>query len=110
MRAGRDLLARMLVSGDAAAHAIGLAIELALILLGEMAVVLGHIFLFVVLQALFASFEVCGLPGRELAALHAIGDAGLLTGFAAVDLIDPWMSGIVLACASAGSFRALSRG
>ena len=54
---------------------IRFAIELALILLGQMAVVLGHVFLFVILQALLAVFEVRGLSGRQLAVLYAIGDA-----------------------------------
>src|ERR1051326_2677957 len=83
-----NVLLSVLVLRDALAHVVSFTVKLALIFLGEMAVVFGHIFLFVMQQALFTLFEMCGLLGRQLTALCAIRNAGLLTGFAAVDLVD----------------------
>lgn len=97
----------MLVGSDALAHVVCLAIELALILLGEMAVVLGHIFLFVILQPLFAALEAGGLSGRQLSVLHAIGDPILLIGLASIDLIHARVPGINLTSAGAGSVAGL---
>jgi hypothetical protein len=93
----------MLVFGDARAHVIGFAIELALVLFGEVAVVFGHVFFLIVLEALFAAFETCGLSGREFSVLDAVGNAPLLVGLTAVDLIDSGMTGIDLSRAGAGS-------
>ena len=101
----------MLVVVDALAHVIGLVVELALVGLGEMAVVLGHVLLFVVLQALLTFFQVCGLARGQLTALDPVGNPVLLAGFAAIDLVDPRMSGIDLVCARTGSVAVLrSRG
>lgn len=93
----------MLIRVDALAHVVGFAIELALVLLREMAVVFGHIALFIILQALFTALQPGSLPGRELAILYAIGNAILLVCFAAVDLIHTRMAGIDLASSGAGS-------
>ena len=84
-------------------------IELVLILLGQMAIVLRHVPLFVVLQALFAMFETSGLSGRQLTILDSVGDAILLIRFAAVDLIHARMSRIHLIRARAGRVLGLSR-
>lgn len=51
-----QLLARVFVGIDALAHVVGFVIELALVLLREMAIILSHIALFVILQALFSPF------------------------------------------------------
>jgi hypothetical protein len=93
----------MLVFGDARAHVIGLAIELALVLFGEVAVVFGHVFFLVVLEALFAAFETCGLSGSKLSVLDAVGNAPLLVSLAPVHLIDARMAGIHLSRADTGS-------
>jgi hypothetical protein len=61
---------------------IRFAIEMALVLFGQMAVFLRHGFLFVVLQALFAALQAPGLSRSKLATLHAVGDAVLLVLFA----------------------------
>jgi hypothetical protein len=82
------------VFGDARAHAIGFAIELALVLLGEMAVVLGHIAFLISLQAFFTAFQTAGFTRREFPILYAIGDTPLLIGFAVIDLVYAGMSGI----------------
>jgi hypothetical protein len=106
------LLAGMLIVVDALAHAIGFTIELALVLLREVAVVLGHIALLIVLQALLAALQTGGLTGLQLAILDAVGNAVLLTRFPTVHLIDPRMAGIDLSSAGAGSVAVLrlSRG
>ncbi len=95
-RETKKLLVRVLVGSDAIAHVIGLAVELALVLLGEMTVIFRHVFLFVVLQTLFTVFQTRRLSGRELAVLNAVGDAVLLTGLAAVDLVHARMTRIDL--------------
>ena len=59
------LTSPVLVGVDAAAEMIGLAVELALVLLGQMAIVLRHVTLLVVLKALFAFFKPRGLSGVE---------------------------------------------
>jgi len=102
----------MFVVRDALAHAIGFMVELALVALGEVAVVLRHVSLFVVLQALFAAFEARRLSRLELAVLYAIGNAVLLVRFALIDLIDARMAGIDLSSAGARSVAGLglSRG
>lgn len=82
------------IFGDARAHAIGFAIELALVPLGEVAVVFGHIALLISLQAFFTAFQTTGFPRRELPILYAIPDTPLLVGFAAIDLVHARMSGI----------------
>ena len=100
----------MFVSVDALAHVVGLMIELALVFPGEMSVVLGHIALFVILQALFAALQARSLPGRELTVFYPVGNATLLVGFTSVDLIHARMAGIDLACTGAGSVLSLRSG
>lgn len=97
----------MFILGDALAHVTSFAIELALILLEQVATVLGHVFLFAVLQALFATSKARGLSTLQLAVLHAVTNSFLLVGFALIHLIDVGMAGIFLACASAGTVAAL---
>jgi hypothetical protein len=79
------------------AHVIGFAIELSLILLGKMAVVVGHVLLFVVLEALFAFFKAGRLSRRQLVVLDAICDPVLLIRLALINLIHARMAGIDLA-------------
>ncbi len=98
----------VLVVIDALAHTVGLAVELALVLLGEVAVVLRHVLLLIVLEALFAAFETARLALGQLAALFALSDAGLLAGLATVDLIDARMTRIDLSRAGAGCVAGLS--
>jgi hypothetical protein len=87
----------VLVLVDTLAHVIRFAIEMALVLLGQMAVVLRHVFLFIVLQALFTALQAPGFSRSKLATLNAVGDAVLLVRFALINLIDPRMTGIDLA-------------
>lgn len=84
------------------------SIQLSLILLREMTVVGSHIFLFVVLQTLFAALEMGSLSGRQFIVFHAIGDAILLVLFAPIDLIDAGMAGIDLSRTGARSVAGLS--
>src|SRR4029077_13636673 len=84
----------VLVLVDALAHVIRFAIELALVFFGQMAVVLRHVFLFVILQTLFAVLQATGFPGSELATLNAVADAVLLVLFALIHLIDAGMTRI----------------
>jgi hypothetical protein len=101
----------MLVLVDALAHVVGFFVEMALVLLGQVPVVLGHVTLFVVLQALLAAFEAGGLSRSELVIFDAVRDAVLLIGFSAVDLVDTRMSGIDLSGAGSGRIvLGLSRG
>ena len=76
----------MLVFVNLLALAVRFAIELALVCLGEVPVVSSHIFLLVVLQPLLASFQMRGLPRRQLVVLYAISNAVLLILFTAVYL------------------------
>ena len=92
----------MLVLVDALAHVVGFFVEMALVLLGQVPIVLGHVALFVVLQALLAAFEAGGLSRSELVIFDAVRDAVLLIGFSAVDLVDTRMSGIDLSGAGCG--------
>ncbi len=100
----------MLVGSDAPAHVIGFTIELTLMLLGEVALVLRHVFFLIILETLFSTFETARLSGSELTVLDAIGNAILLKGFATVDLVDARMTRINLTRTSAGDVLGLSRG
>jgi len=106
------MLGVVLVGVDSLVHVVGFAVELALVLLGEVAAVLGHIFLFIVLKALFAAFQALGFAGRELAAFYTLGDAGLLMRLATVHLIHARVAGIDLSGAGPGGVAGLglSRG
>lgn len=98
----------MFIFGDARAHAIGFAIQLALVLLGEVAVVFGHIAFFIILQAFFTALQTTGFTRREFPILYAIGDTLLLIGFAVIDLVHAGMSGIDSTGAGSGCFAVLS--
>jgi hypothetical protein len=87
----------VLVLVDTLAHVIRFAIEMALVLLGQMAVVLRHVFLFIVLQALFTALQAPGFSRSKLATLNAVGNAILLVLFALIHLIDARMTRIDLA-------------
>jgi hypothetical protein len=65
----------VLVLVNTLAHVIRSAIEMALVLFGQMAVVLRHVLLFVVLKPLFAALQALGFPRRELTTLNAVGNA-----------------------------------
>ena len=101
----------MLVLIDALADSVLLAIDPFLLGLGEMAVVLRHVFLFAVLHAGFALLEVGCLLRIQFPALDAVANALLLFCLAAIDLIDARMAGIDNARARTGSRSCgLSRG
>ena len=53
-----------------------------------------HVALLLVVNVLLLLFQLDGLPGRELAALDAVGDAVLLVLLAGVDFIHPRVAGI----------------
>ena len=93
----------MLVLVDALAHVVRFVIELALILRRKMAIVFGHIFLFIILQALFAAFQPSRFSRRELAALYAVANPVLLVLFALIDLIHARMTRIDIAGSGASS-------
>src|SRR5215467_2777820 len=84
----------VLILVDAFAHAIGFAIQLALVLFGQVAVVLDHVLLLLILQSLFATLQPLCFSGSKSAAFHTIGDAVLLVLFPLVDLVDARMSRI----------------
>jgi len=86
----------MLVFVDALAHTILPLVEMLLLSLGQMTIVSGHVFLFLMLNALFALFQMRSLSGRELAILDAVRDALLLIGLAAIHLVDARMARIDL--------------
>ncbi|HUD63340.1 MAG TPA: hypothetical protein VMQ17_02120 [Candidatus Sulfotelmatobacter sp.] len=102
-----DLVAGVLVLVDSLAHVVGFPVELALILLGEMAIVGSHVLFLVVLQALLTAFQTGGLSRRQLPVLHSVRDAGLLIGFTSVHLVDARMAGIDLSRAGFGSVAGL---
>src|ERR1700758_694441 len=89
---------------------VGFMIERALIFLREMAIILSHIALFVILQTLFPALQMGSLTGREFIVLHAVGDSILLVGFTAVDLIHARIAGLDLARPGAGSVLSLRSG
>ena len=86
----------MLVFVDGLAHAVLSLVEVLLLSLGQMSVVSGHVLLFGLLNVRFALFNMCSLSRRELAVLNPVGDALLLIGLTAVDLVDARMTRIDL--------------
>ena len=86
----------MLIFVDAFAHAVLTLVEMFLLSLGQMTIVSGHVFLFLMLNALFAFFQTRSLSGRELATLDAVGYALLLIRFAAVNFVHARMTRIDL--------------
>jgi hypothetical protein len=84
----------VLILVDALAHVIGFTIQLSLVLLREMAIVLGHVLLLIVFQALFATLEPLRFSWSKVPALHAIGDTVLLVLFSLIDFVDARMTGI----------------
>ena len=86
----------MLVFIDALAHTILALVEMLLLSLGQMTIVSGHVFLFLVLNALFALFQMRSLFWRELAILDAISNALLLIRLATVNLVHARMTRIDL--------------
>jgi len=86
----------MLIFVDALAHAVLALVETFLLSLGQVTIVSGHVFLFLMLNALFALFQMRSLFWRELATLGAIRDALLLIRFAAVNFVHARMTRIDL--------------
>ena len=72
---------------NALAHMVRFPVELALVFLGEVPIVGGHVFLLVILQALFAFLKMRGLTGRQLSILDAVGNAVLLVCLAPIYLV-----------------------
>lgn len=94
------LLVAVFVFIDLAAGAILFPVELVLLGLSQVAIVCGHVSLFLVLDMLFLSLDVSSLPRRHRTVLHSIGNAVLLVLLAGVDFVDPRMARVVLAGAS----------
>src|ERR1700682_2872358 len=84
----------MLVLIDALADPVLLAIDPFPLGLGEMAVVLCHVFLFAVLHTGLALLEVGRLLRIQFPALDAVANALLLLCLAAIHLIHARMAGI----------------
>src|ERR1700688_5216752 len=83
----------MLVLIDALADPVLLTIDPFLLGLGEMAVVLRHVFLFAVLHTGLALLEVGCLLRIQFPALGAVANALLLLCLGAIYLIDARMAG-----------------
>ncbi len=81
---------------NALAHVVRFPVELALVFLGEVPIVSGHVFLFVILEALFAFLKMRRLAGRQLSVLDAIADTLLLVRLAPIYLVDTGVAGIDL--------------
>src|ERR1700678_4339423 len=107
-----ELLPIVLVFIDLLAGLILFLIELSLLLLGQVAIVGGHIPFFLVVDMLLFSLHVRSLPRRHGAVLDAIGDAVLLILLAAVHFVDARMIRIDYPRSRAGcvAVLGLSRG
>jgi hypothetical protein len=101
------LLSRVFVFIYLPAGMVLLSVELALLALGQVTVVGGHIPLLLIVDVLFLTFHVRGLSGRHSAILLAVGNAVLLILFAAVDFVDARMTGINYARPRAGCVAVL---
>src|SRR5437764_8036966 len=88
------LFAVRLVTFNTVADAVFAVIQVPLFRLSEMTAILRHIGLFGFLKGRFAFFQMSRLFGIQSSVFDSVGDALLLTRFAAVHLIDTWMSGI----------------
>ncbi|SPE44193.1 exported hypothetical protein [Candidatus Sulfotelmatobacter sp. SbA7] len=86
----------VLVFVDLAALLVLLAVQLVLLLLGQMPAMGGHVSRFLILDALLVLFQTRGLSGGHIAILDAIGNAVLLVGLTLVDLVHPRVAGIIL--------------
>ena len=102
----------MLVFVNALAHVVLFRVEADLLGLGQVTAVRGHVSLLLVLNVLFAFFQMRSLFWREFVVLDAIRDALLLIRLAAIDLVDAGMTGIDFPRTSAGCLAVLglSRG
>ena len=76
----------MLVFVDGFADAILTLVEASLLGLGQVTAMPGHVALLLVLNAMFAPFQMRGLLRRQLTVLYAARDALLLVGLAADSL------------------------
>ena len=79
------------------------AIEVSLLLLRQVAVILGHVALFLILNTGLFSFQMSGPPRSYLAILDFVADFFLLILFAAVHFIDTRMAGVDVSGACARS-------
>ena len=86
----------MLVFVDGFANAVLTPVEMILLSLRQVPVILGHVALLLVLNALFAPFQMRSLSRRQLTVLYAVRNAILLVGFAAIDLVHARMARIDL--------------
>src|SRR5579864_639536 len=100
-------LLAVLVFVDATAHVVLFPVKLPLFRLGKVAIVLGHIGLLLVFDALFTALQMRSLPRSELAILNATGDALLLCSFAGIDMVDARMSRIDMSGSCARSLAVL---
>lgn len=84
----------VLVFIDLSAPAILLAVQPDLLCGGQVAVVSGDIIAFLFLDAIPALLQLRLLLRGQRAAVHALGNAVLLVGFAPIHFIDPGVAGI----------------
>src|ERR1700674_4179836 len=111
LRSRASSLLAVLILVDALADAVLLTIDPFLLGLGEVAVVLRHVLLFVVLHAGLALLEMRCLLRIQFPALHAVANTPLLVLLPSVHFIDARMAGIDNARArSRSSSCGLSRG
>jgi hypothetical protein len=92
----------MLVLVDLSAGTILLPVELSLFALGQMTIVSSHVSFLLVINMLFAIFQMRGLPGRERTVLFPVRDAILLILLAAIHFVNTRMARIILPRSGAG--------
>ncbi len=97
----------VLVPVDFSPHLVSLAIELTLVLLGQMSSICTHILFFFVLEMLFAALKIFSLLRRKRAVFQTFSDAFLLHLLAVINLIDAGVVRVVFA-GSAACAEALS--
>ena len=93
-RSCRTLLVVVFVFVNAVADAVLAPIQLALFRFGQMAVVLRHVRLFLLLDAGFAPLQICRLMRIQRTVVDPVGNAFLLVLFASVHFIHARMTRI----------------
>ena len=100
----------MFISINLPAGTILFPVQLSLLAFCKVTIVRGHIRFFLIFDMVLSVFQVSGLAGRKRTVLHAVGDAILLVGFAAIHFIDARMARINLSRSRAGCVLGLSSG
>jgi hypothetical protein len=83
------------VSVDIAAHVVGFVIQPGLVSPGQVTTISSNVAFFVPHQVVFPALQSCRFPWRKPSAPDAVCNSVLLILFAAVDLIDTWMAGVI---------------